>query len=184
MFIPLISYGIGWYAREKGASAETAAYLGLAAGTAWYTRKWLALPTIKASSWLVMDLAKGLGAGTRAAVGASTALAVTAAVLVPVTAGWAVSAVIAGKKGTEDYEKFLKTTVTDPVEAVYMLDESLDAAYGRFDTWNAETPGLTRAPASNAAGLAVGTTEWEINNPQMRYNPFTGEPNRAYGYGV
>ena len=57
-----------------------------------------------------------------------------------------------------------------------MLDESLEEAYSRFD----DTAGITRAPAGNAAGVAEGTTEWEIQNPNSPLNPFTGEPNRAY----
>ena len=180
MFVPLLSFGVGWYAREQGVDAETAAYLGLGAATAWYTKKWIAVPAAKASTWLLMDLGKGISAGTRAAVGSSSALAATAAVVIPVAVGYVVSLGIGGKEGAKDYEKFLKKAVTDPVEAVYMLDESLEAAHTRFDRWNAETPGLTRAPASNAAGLPVGTTEWEIKNPHSPFNPFTGEPNRAY----
>lgn len=35
-------------------------------------------------------------------------------------------------------------------------------------------------PADNAAGLPGGTTEWEVQNPDSPFNPFTGEPNRAY----
>lgn len=180
MIIPLIpltlSFGTGWYARDKGVSAETSALLGTASAILWLTRSYTVAPVVAGGLWVAKDVGAGLLAGSRAAVGASSVMAATAAVVVPTAIGYGVSTLIAGEEGGEQYTDFVKTAYTDPVEAVYMLDEALEAAYTRFD----DTAGITRAPANNAAGLPEGTTEWEINNPHVPINPFTGHPNRAY----
>lgn len=180
MIGPLIGFATGYEARRRGVEPETAAIIGLGATTIWAFRAYTVAPVASAVTWAALDISAGVVAGTKAAIGASSIAAGTAAVAIPVAVGYAASYVIAGEEGVEQYQDFITTAVTDPIEAVYKLDDALDAAYSRFDRWNEETPGLTRAPEGNAAGLPAGTTEWEINNPHARFNPFTGEPNRAY----
>jgi len=174
MFVPLLGFGAGWYAREKGVSAEDAALITLGTGVTWLSRSYIATPLMRLGLWAAADVGAGVVAGTTAAVGASSVLAVGAAVAVPTAVGYVASYALAGDQGTKEYKDFLKTTVTDPIGAVYMLDSSLNRAYSRFDD------GHGLAPIGNAAGIAAGTTEWEIKNPTSRFNPFTGEPNRAY----
>ena len=180
MIGPLLGFGAGYTARDRGVDPLTASMIGLGTTTLWLTRAYVAAPIASGVVWAAADVGAGLVAGTQAAVAQSSILAGAAAIAIPVAAGAAVVSVIAGEEGLEQYEDFLRTTVTDPVAAVYKLDDALDAAYSRFDRWNEETPGITRALEGNAAGLPAGTTEWEINNPHARFNPFTGEPNRAY----
>lgn len=169
-----IAYGTGWYARDKGANAETAAIIGASSAILWLTRSYTVAPLFAGGLWVAKDVGAGLVAGSSAAVGASSVMAATAAIVVPTAIGYGVATVIGGEEGAEEYTDFVTTAYTDPVEAVYMLDEALEAAYSRFDD------GAGRAPEGNAAGLPTGTTEWEINNPHVPVNPFTGEPNRAY----
>ena len=176
MFAPLLAFGAGYAARAKGVDADTAGLIGLGSAVLWQFRSVTAIPLLRAAGWVAADVGAGVIAGSTAAVGSSTVLAASAAVVVPTVAGYVVASTIAGEEGGEQYVDFVKTAYTDPVSAVYMLDESLEAAYTRFD----DTAGITRAPANNAAGLPEGTTEWEILNPNSPLNPFTGEPNRAY----
>ena len=135
MIIPLIpitlSFGTGWYARDKGVSAETSALLGTASAILWLTRSYTVAPVVAGGLWIANDIGAGLLAGTRAAVGASSVMAATAAIVIPTAIGYGVSTLIAGEEGGEQYVDFIRTATSNPVKAVYMLDDALEAAYTR-----------------------------------------------------
>jgi hypothetical protein len=157
---PLIGFGLGYGARALGLSPLNASIIGLGVTVGYNIGLGSAMWT--GGTWLAADLY----AGAAAAASASATVAVVGGTAIAVGVGYAAATVISGKTGREQLTDFLTGGVS-PSE--YMA--ALDAAHNRTRSLAVE---------GNAAGLPAGTSEWEMMNPESRYNPFTGKENPLY----
>ena len=157
---PLIGFGFGYGARTLGVGPLNASLIGLGVTAVYNLGGFAAIGA--GATWVAKDLA----AGAAAAAGVSTIAAATGAVLITGAVGYTAATVISGETGREQLTDFLTGKVS-PTE----YRRALDAAHNR---------NRSLAVEGNVAGIPAGTSEWEMLNPQSRFNPFTGQENPLY----
>ena len=180
-WIPALSVGPldGGFIGYKVGKTTDSPSAGLLAGIgASYATSMVTIGGVLRAGWAGSNFIRMGTATTSIGLGAAAAAAGYGYAL-GASIGTGVSLALFGKEGAEDAVRLYTSPVTGEV-TLGEWAETVASIPTLISERNAARKSVGTAPAHNAAGLPEGTTEWEVLNPGSPFNPFTGEPNRAY----